>query len=324
MIAVKSTYITGIALGIALCIAVTGIVSADIPVNATFETQGIISTTSMNVQGSMMNSAVLSWRQGNSGGIDDPPLENGGWPTNYIVDDEVISGYTVDPFILDILGAAPGGEVQYTAGYSEFTEGKNGHTDYSKRFSANTANRVLGTNNIDASRNIQFRADQAKDGRMTSHEDIMVDGVGAMTITADEVLCPFAAAQNPFIPPFCNIVMSGSNLDVTLASITTTAGERFVAATADVPVEQAYSISVKGMTGQNGMVPATGSVSAFMNAHIQEGRVIDITPDIPGVLWTGYAPVQGADMTYVQTAAASGMINEFTLVYNYQSGILRV
>jgi hypothetical protein len=324
MITVKPTYITGIALGIALCIIVTGIVSADIPVNATFETQGIVSTTSMNVLGTMTSSAVLSWRQSNSGGIDDPPLENGGWPTNYIVDDEVISGYTVDPFVLDIFGPAPRGEIQYTAGYSEFTEAKNGLTDYSKRFSADTVNKVLGLNNIDASRNIQFRADPAKDGRMTSHEDIMVDGAGAMTVTADETLCPFAAGQSPFVPPFCNIVMSGSNLDVTLASITTTAGERFVAATADVPIEQAYRISVKGMTGQNGTVPAEGSMNAFMNVHTQEGRMINITPDGPDILWTGYVPAQGADMTYVQSAAVSGAINEFTIGYNYQSGILRV
>ena len=75
-------------------------------------------------------------------GIDNSPLENGGWPTNYIVGVEIISGYTADPFIIDLLGPAPGGEVQYTAGYSEFTEAKNGITDYSKRFSADTVNKV--------------------------------------------------------------------------------------------------------------------------------------------------------------------------------------
>jgi hypothetical protein len=324
MITVKPTHITGIAFGIALCIAIIGIVSADIPVNATFETQGIVSTTAMNVQGTVTLSAVLSLKQSNRGGIDNPPLENGGWPTNYIVGDDIISGYSADPFLIDLLGPTPRGEVQYTAGYSEFTEAKNGLTDYSKRFSADTANKVLGLNNIDASRNIQFRADPTKDGRMTSSENIMVDGAGAMTVTADETLCPFAAAQNPFVPPFCNIVMSGSNLDVTLASVSTAAGERFVAATADIPVEQAYGISMKGMTGMNEVVPATGSVSAFINAHIQEGRVTDITPNIPDILWTGYAPVLASDMTYVQSAAASGAINEFTIAYNYQSGILRV
>jgi hypothetical protein len=159
---------------------------------------------------------------------------------------------------------------------------------------------------------------------MTSSENIMVDGAGAMTVTADETLCPFAAGQNPFVPPFCNIVMSGSNLDVTLASITTTAGERFVAATADIPVEQAYRISVKGVNGQNSTIPAEGSMNAFMNVHVQEGRMIDITPDIPDILWSGYAPVQGADMTYVQTAAAGGVINESTVGFNHQSGVLRV
>jgi len=325
MVTVKPPHIIEIALGIALCIAVIGIVTADIPVNATSETQGIVSTTSINVQGSMTTSTELSWKQSNSGGIDDPPLENGGWPTNYDVDGETISGYTVDPFILDILGPAPGsGEVQYTAAYAEFTEGTNGNTDYAKRFSAGTANRVLGQNNIDSHRNIQFRADPVKNGRMISSEDLMVDGAGAMTITGDEVLCPFAAAQNPFLPPFCNVVISGSNLDVTLASITTTAGERFVAATADVPVAQAYSIGVKGMAGTNGMVPAMGSMNAFMNAHIQEGRAVNITPDGPDILWTGYAPVKAADMTYRDSTSASGSINGFSVMYDYQSGNVRV
>ena len=135
----KPRFITGIALGIILCIIVTGIVSADLPVNATPETQGLKSTTSMNVQESITASTALSWQQSNNGGLNDPPLENGGWPTNYIVGDEVISGYTVDPFIIDIMGPPPGGEVQYTAGYSELTDGRGGTTDYSKTISADNS-----------------------------------------------------------------------------------------------------------------------------------------------------------------------------------------
>jgi hypothetical protein len=38
------------------------------------------------------------------------------------------------------------------------------------------------------------------------------------------------------------------------------------------------------MTGQKGTVPAAGSMNAFMNVHVQEGRMIDITPDIPDIL----------------------------------------
>ena len=51
----KQHYLKGMAvIGIVLVIAICGITSADIPVNATFETQGIVSTTSINVQGSMI------------------------------------------------------------------------------------------------------------------------------------------------------------------------------------------------------------------------------------------------------------------------------
>ena len=159
---------------------------------------------------------------------------------------------------------------------------------------------------------------------MTSSEDILVDGAGAHTTSADKILCPFGTAAGPFFPPFCNVVMSGSRVDVSLASVSTSASERFVAATADVPVVQAYSVSVKGVTSSEGSADAIGSASAFMTAHLQDGRVLDVSPDdlLPGI--TYWLPVKSEDISYSNSVSASGIIKSFSQSYTYQSGIRRV
>ncbi|MDD1719014.1 MAG: hypothetical protein LUQ25_03045, partial [Methanoregulaceae archaeon] len=124
--------------------------------------------------------------------------------------------------------------------------------------------------------------------------------------------------------------MTGSRVDVSLASVSTSASERFVAATADVPVVQAYSISGKGVTSSEGTADAIGSMSAFMNAHLQDGRMINVTPTsreiliitMPGVsVWD---PVKSEDISYSNSVSASGIIKAFSNAYTYQSGIRRV
>ena len=89
---------------------------------------------------------------------------------------------------------------------------------------------------------------------MTTSEDILLDGAGSQTVSANQICCPFASAVNPFFPPFCNIVMSGSSADISTGSISTSAGARFIAATADVPVAETYLINVKGVTGSGGIL----------------------------------------------------------------------
>lgn len=71
--------------------------------------------------------------------------------------------------------------------------------------------------------------------------------------------------------------MTGSRVDVSLASVSTSAGERFVAATADVPVLQAYSISLRGFTSAEEIAGAVGSASAFVTARLQDGRRLDVS-----------------------------------------------
>ena len=85
--------------------------------------------------------------------------------------------------------------------------------------SISTANKTADEDNIAADRLVTFTGGDG--GRMTTSEDILIDGAGAQTVSANQVCCPFAGAENPFFPPFCNIVMSGSSADISTGSIST-------------------------------------------------------------------------------------------------------
>lgn len=206
------------------------------------------------------------------------------------------------------------GDRQSTNSYTEVTDAKNGkNIEYSKVLTADPSNKVAGTYNIQAHRSIVFETDPLKDGRMTSSEKIVMDVAGAEGITGEEFLCPFAAGKSEICPPFCNIITASGGIDVTYASVVTDAGVRDIQAIADFPVELMYSISGKGVILETpGMLvqqPLTGSISASMNVHAQEGRSAD--------------PVPEGDFVYTESTAASGYVNSFTKSMLYQDGALR-
>jgi hypothetical protein len=294
----KTTYFAGVVIvAAAMLIALTGCAMADIPVNATPETKGITVTTNINAQGTVTASDSLSWQQ-SSDALNAPPLLGGNTST----------------------GAA--GEVQYSAGYTEQTLAVQGVTSYTKATAIDTGNKIADKQNIAATKIVTFIAANEQ-GRMTSTEDILIDGAGNTTTSADKILCPFGNQASGYFPPFCNVVMTGSKVDVSLASFATSASERFVAATADVPVVQAYSISLKGVTSSEGSADAIGSASAFMTAHLQDGRMVPYTADEEGAI-TSWKAVKSEDISYSNTVSASGIIKAFSQSYTYQSGIRRI
>ncbi|MDD1719779.1 MAG: hypothetical protein LUQ25_06950 [Methanoregulaceae archaeon] len=318
-------------LAVLLIILGTGNVSADIPVNTTPETKGIMSVSSVTAQGTVTASDSLSWQQ-SSDAVDAPPLLAAGYPAvggrfhGEWFGAEPGDIVLVPPDIIaDGIAANSAGEVQYSAGYSENTMAVQGATGYAKTTTVDTAGEIADRNNIAADKIVSFIAVNEQ-GRMTSSEDILVDGAGASAMAAGTILCPFGTTSGiPFIPPFCNVVVTGSSVDVSLASVSTSASERFVAVTADVPVVQAYSISVKGVSSAEGSADAIGSASAFMTAHLQDGRMLNITPP-DGT--TGdtliFRPVRSEDITYAQSVSARGVIKAFSQAYAWQSGIRRV
>jgi hypothetical protein len=264
---------------LALALLVGCAMAAD-PPTATFETQGIKTVTSVSVSGTFSNSVtmVMTTAQ-NSGGVNSAPLAAGGR--------------------------------QATNVYTEFTEGKNGLTDYSKTFTADNGNKVLGTNNVESHRSIQFVADPTKNGRMTSSEKIIMDVVGAPGgSTSDSMMCPFGASSSEEIPAFCNIVQAGSSFDVTNINVVTDATLRDIQATADFPAELFYGISAKGTVINGILYPVAGSITAFMDVHAQEARGNNDMPE--------------GDFVYKEETSASGFITSFDKDMYYQDGALRI
>jgi hypothetical protein len=267
-----------------------GCAVAAIPPNATFETQGVKTTGSISVlKGSIATSQSMTMTVANNAdGVNAPPLE----PSD--------EGQ---------------GERQATNVYTEMTDAKNGQNiEYSQTFNADTANKVLGTNNVQAHRSIQYESDMTKDGRMTSNERIVMDLVGASGDSEDSYLCPFAEAKSDNSPAFCNIVQMGSSMDVTYANVVTDASLRDIQATADFPAEMSYNINAKPLLIEtaSGMAqqPTTGSITAFMDVHTQEGRGNNTLPE--------------ADFVYKESTTASGYISNFVKDMYYQDGALRI
>ncbi len=276
----KTRTIAGVVIvAMAMMVALTGCAMAAKPVNQTPETQGIVTSTAINAQGTVTESESLAWTIVNNGPINAPPLGSIGTQ----------------------------GEVQYTTGYNQNVMAVSGLTQYNKAFSVDTANKIADASNVKVATNVQFIA--VDTGRMTFSEDILLDGVGNASETAGAMLCPFGPASSTFIPDFCNIVQMGSSMDVTLVSAETSAADRFVAATADVPNVVTYSISAKGLSAGNQTIPALGTVSAFMKAHIMEAR--------------GDSSDKSEDLTYSETSTASGLINSFSKSMSYMDGMRR-
>jgi hypothetical protein len=298
-----------------------GFASGDIPVPAIPEKAVLSTITFAGVQGIATSSTSLSLQLGTRT-LNDPPLENGGFPWEWWAGEDapLNTGYSVAPYVIKIYKGkpVPPGEVQYTAGYDEVVTAVSGDIGYQKSMSISTLNKTAGEDNIAAERIISFIGGDG--GRMTTTEDILIDGTGAQTVSTSRFVCPFAGSASPFLPPFCNIVTSGSSADISSGSISTSSGLRFITATADIPVAETYRINMKGITGPGGYSDAVGTVSASIKAHLQEGTEKEVprwfTSDP-----VGYTPEKAEDLAYSEISMASGSISSFTKDLKYQSGI---
>jgi hypothetical protein len=242
-------------------------------VNQTPEIQGITTSTQIDCVGTVTSSASLGWTSSTGSIQSSPPLADS--------------------------------QATQTTSYSEDTMAVSGHTVYQKDFSVNTGNRNLDQSNVQSSRIITFEGIDG--GRMTSDESLLIDTVSMPVSTADSMLCPFASSGGDSISASCNIVKAGSSVDATSISLVTKAAGRTVSATADVPASLAYSINVHGVTSD---IPAVGSVSAYLKAHLQGARDDSLT--------------KSSDFQYDDTSTASGLINGFSKAVSYQSGQLLV
>jgi hypothetical protein len=314
-----------------LCVfilALIGFSTADIPVNQTPETMGFSTSTAVSgdlTAYSEVDSAVIQVSSYTLDGV----LESGSQGLAlgpYIL----VPHDPVSALVLGLLGdAGAGGEVQYTAAYDENTLGSNGLISSTKVTNLDTSNQVVGGSNFESSKVTEFVGSDI--GRLTSSEDLVVDGAGLWTFTNGAAICPFASDVADASPPFCNIVETGSDVDVTIASVATATESRFIAGSADVPTGSDYGIRVTGF----GDIPAQGSASAFINVHSQEGAGIKYLVTFPffpadpldqneyyADLYSGGG--KAGDLVYQESSSASGEITLFDKVMSYQSGIRRV
>ena len=264
--------VTNLIIGMSLLIVLSTAALADPGINATPEVQGITTSTSIDCVGTVTESDSLAMTSTNTGTVSDPPLNSG--------------------------------QDEYTAGYNDNLMAVNGQTTFVKSMQISTANTIADQSNIKASTYLQFIGIDG--GRATRDEDLLIDGSGQSTNTADSILCPFASSESDSIPPFCNIVQAGSSIDTNLASVVTNANTRFIGTDGTIPVMLNYNIAAEGITLGNQTTPMIGSVSAYIKAHVQEARNSSST--------------KSEDVVYSETSSASGLISSFTKSISYQSG----
>jgi hypothetical protein len=201
------------------------------------ETQGIVTSTTIDAVGNFATNSEIQWRITN---------QAGGLPT-------------VPPH-------APPFEI-YESTYTEDTQNHGtGLILYDKELDVETSNQITGQWNIEATKELAF---VGIDGaRVVSTDNIFVDGAGQIATTANRVICPFAAATTTTFPAYCNRAEAGSTIDMTVANVRTTSTDRFVMASGDHPVELNHDLVVTELVED---LPSMGTASAFMEVLIQEG-----------------------------------------------------
>ena len=197
---------------LALAFLAVGMAMADRPVNQTYETQGVTTSTAVVVSGALTNAESIVWT----------------------MSDQDIAEASLDD-----------GEVQYTMAYTQSVQGNNGYAEFNAGSALDTANKVVNTNNYKTTKQLDYVSYEDAYGQVVTAESLTLDGAGMNTTTADKFLCPFGASSADF-PAFCNIIEVGSTFSGTAVSMTTVADERHVAKSADVPVVVDYSVGLAG------------------------------------------------------------------------------
>jgi hypothetical protein len=275
-----------------LLILGTGIAGADRGIDPVPETQGIVTSTSVNLVGNFASATELQWR------ITDDPL---GLPT-------------IPPLFPEA--------AIYESTYTEDTQTHGvGLMLYDKEMDVETSGQISGQWNIEATKQIAF---VGIDGAyVVSTDNIMVDGAANPTFTEEQVICPFASDISEIFPAFCNRAEAGSTIDMTVANVRTTTTDRFVMPSSDHTVELNHDIRVSELISD---VPSVGFASASMEVLIQEGRgfEMDATDFISG----DSIPSLMVDplverIEFTEETSADGAITLFEKLMHYESGMVR-
>ncbi len=268
---------------ITLYFLVTGVTLADPGMKPVDETQGIKVSTSVQVVGRITSEVTMDWRTSNEQpltGEDSPP-----------------------PLAGD-------GSAVYSATYSEDTISTGqGILAYDTSMDIETGAVTTPLSNIKAEKEIFYATTNGGSGRIYSSSTIFVGGSG-LAATGENVrsICPFTTGNQAGVasPAFSNSIEMGSTIDMDYANVVTRSDARFITVAADFPVEVNHAIAV-GTLG-NG-VPSSGTVSAFTDAVIREGR-----DESTGLY---------EEIKFSESTSFSGDIEYFIKAMHYESGPTR-
>ncbi|OPY42577.1 MAG: hypothetical protein A4E41_00184 [Methanoregulaceae archaeon PtaU1.Bin066] len=299
---------------LALAVLVVGTAMAVDPINATLETQGISTSTGVIVMGTMTNTETVVMTASNMDMRDNPPLqryipvydENG---------DEVEDEFTWAP------------ERQAVFSYTESILADNGYAEFNEMQSMDTGNKVANQDNFKSTEQYDYVAFSDAMGRTTNSESMLLDLASQGSNAANRFICPFATGDAGFIPAYCNVYEMGSSFTGSQVSMITQGDTNFIAKSADVPTQIAYSVGLSG----------TGSAAAWINAHVMEGRTAgvfeDATDDDGDLLDYRFVNydfprggdfMQGVDLVYKEKTTASGVIESFSKSMSVQDAVRRL
>ena len=261
----------------------TGLAMADIGIPPVPETQGIVTSTTLDAVGNFASATETQWR------------------------------------ITDDMGGLPGlGEVLllgtvYESVYTEDTVSNGvGLIGYDKELDIETSGQISGQWNVEAFKELTF---VGVDGaRVTSSDTIFVDGAAlSYDFPIEVAICPFISGIGEWIPTYCNRAEAGSTVDLTVANVRTTSTDRFVMPSADHHVELNHDIRVSELVTD---LPFMGLASAYMDVLIQEAYGSD---DPTGeVQWMLAERIEFSEETTVD-----GDITLFEKLMHYESGMVR-
>jgi hypothetical protein len=268
----------------------TGFSVADHTMPPVPETQGIVTSTTIDAVGNFASVSEIQWRITN----DEEGL-NGIPPLNQYQDEN----YNLESIIFE-------------STYSEDTFSSGiGLIAYDKELDMETSGQVTGLWNIEAVKELSFIG--VDGARVMSTDNIFVDGIARSGWTNTSVMCPFAADVTEVFPAFCNMAEAGSSIDMTVANVRTTSTDRFVRPAADYTVELNHDILVTELVED---LPSMGMASAYMDVLIQEAY--------GGDAWVNYIYLfNGERIEYSESTSVNGDISLFEKLMHYESGMVR-
>jgi hypothetical protein len=277
------------------------------------ETQGITLTTDVSALGIFSNNADLTWRH--SSEVLDANLN-----LDVVTDPvtgELIKIWEVQPEP-PLQYDAASFEVQMTTVYSEDTSAQYGDIAYSKNSKVDTKALPDSMFNVENDRIITYTG--VNGNRILSEEDMMLSGAGTPGVPAALsttcLLCPTTGCY----PAFCSFVDTGSKIDMSIVSASTSTEVRNLNQPGGGGVERWPPIpSVEGLARLNYNIrvgdvsstqPSVGYVSTYLNSETKEAG--SACAGLPGLL---------QDIFVKERKSVDGYVSLFSNDVKYESGI---